>query len=175
MYGQIVVVGFPYAPPGHAFCDGALLPIAQNRALYDLLGTTYGGDGVTTFALPDMRGRTGVGMGAGPGVDPVQLGEADGVNANTLTEEQVPAHGHRLAATSAVGEADSPVGAVPASAHDANRNPLGLYSAGVPDMEMQAEAVGETGDGQPVTNMQPYVGLYWCIDMSHYSQVLPES
>src|SRR5439155_18983562 len=92
--GEIRLFGFNFAPRGWAFCQGQLLPIAQNTALFSLLGTTYGGNGQTTFALPDLRGRVAVGFGQGPGLSNIDLGQVSGAETATLTQAQMPAHGH---------------------------------------------------------------------------------
>jgi len=120
--GAIFMSGITFAPRGYALCDGQLLSIAQNTALFSILGTTYGGNGVSTFALPDLRGRVPVhaGAGAGPGLSQVQLGEASGVEAVTLLSTEMPQHTHTVAAasglacSSAVGTSSNPSGAFPA-------------------------------------------------------------
>jgi microcystin-dependent protein len=121
--GMIILVGFNFAPRGWAVCNGQLLPISQNTALFSLLGTTYGGNGQTTFALPDLRGRVPNGMGQGPGLSNYTIGQVGGVEGVTLTVNQMPAHTHvitpgGLAATSrvknAAGNRQTPVGNVPA-------------------------------------------------------------
>src|SRR5512145_236700 len=99
--GEIKMVGFNYAPYGWAFCNGQILSIAQNTALFSLLGTTYGGDGQTTFALPDLRGRTPIGAGQGPGLPSYMLGEVVGSPTTTLLNSQMPAHNHRVNASQA--------------------------------------------------------------------------
>jgi microcystin-dependent protein len=98
--GQIMLVGFNYCPRGWAEANGALLPIAQNTALFSLLGTTYSGDGRTTFGLPDLRGRVPIGDGTGAGLSPYQLGQKGGVESVTLTSSQLPPHAHSITATS---------------------------------------------------------------------------
>src|SRR5690606_34266597 len=108
LLGQIIMVGFNFAPRGWAFCDGRLLPIAQNTALFSLLGTTYGGNGQTTFALPDLRGRCAVGMGQGPGLSQRVQGEMSGTENVTLIQTQMPAHTHTLMASTADGTTNVP-------------------------------------------------------------------
>lgn len=98
--GEIRAVGFSFAPPGWALCNGQLLPIAQNTLLYSILGTTYGGDGVTTFALPNLAGKVPVHAGQGPGLSRVDLGESGGEEAVTLTLAQIPTHTHGQIGTS---------------------------------------------------------------------------
>jgi microcystin-dependent protein len=121
--GQIILVGFNFAPPGWAFCQGQLLPIAENDALFALIGTTFGGDGESTFALPDLRGRAPVHRGQGPGLQNYQLGEAGGVEVVTLVATQLPQHSHAVDFSSLSGTLRcrngsanqlTPVGGVPA-------------------------------------------------------------
>src|SRR3984893_4324338 len=109
--GQIMLVGFNFAPQGWAFCNGQLLSISQNTALFSLLGTTYGGNGTTNFALPDLRGRAAVGFGQGPGLSNYDLGQSTGSEMVTLTVGQMPAHNHLVAANAATATASSPSGA----------------------------------------------------------------
>src|ERR1700716_2959979 len=96
--GEITLVPYSFAPRGYAFCQGQILSISQNTALFSLLGTTYGGDGVTTFGLPDLRGRLAISSGQGPGLSNYTLGEQDGVESVTLTTNQMPAHNHTAGA-----------------------------------------------------------------------------
>jgi microcystin-dependent protein len=100
--GEIRMVGFSFAPRGWAFCEGQLLPISQNTALFSLLGTQYGGDGRTTFALPDLRGRSAVGQGHGPGLSNISIGEKAGAETATLTQAQMPSHSHTAEASIAI-------------------------------------------------------------------------
>lgn len=102
--GEIRLVGFNFEPQGWAFCDGRLLPVHQHQALFSLLGTLYGGDGITTFALPDLRGRSPVGMGTGPGLNPVNLGQKSGQENVTLQQTQMPAHSHTISVAGSVSE-----------------------------------------------------------------------
>ena len=107
---EIKLVAFNYAPRGWALCNGQLLPINQNQALFSLLGTTYGGNGTTTFALPDFRGRVPLHWGSGPGLPPVNLGERAGEEAHTLIQSELPAHNHLPAGDSGSATAGSPSG-----------------------------------------------------------------
>ena len=120
--GQIMMVGFNFAPRGWALCDGSLLPINNNQALFSLLGTTYGGDGRTTFQLPDLRGRVPMHQGTGPGLPNHRIGEKGGVENVTLTVAQMPAHTHVLNASSDYGSQKSPANGVPAKADDGEQN-----------------------------------------------------
>lgn len=154
--GEIRAFGFTFAPRGWATCDGQLLAINQNQALFSLLGTTYGGDGVTTFALPDLRGRVSVHMGQGPGRSPYVAGQVGGAEAVTLTASQMPAHGHPVAASSAATD-KNPSGNVPAYTGSA-----ASYGATL-DLTMNQAMVGTAGGSQPHPNLQPYLTINWCI------------
>lgn len=156
--GQLALVPYNFAPRGWALCNGQLLSIAQNTALFSLLGTTYGGNGTTNFALPDLRGRVPVSSGQGPGLSSYLLGQTGGAETYTLTLNQMPAHSHILMADTSVGTSERPNGALPA------RN-----AAGVPQYGTQATgtmtsgALQSSGGGQPHDTMQPYVTLNWII------------
>ncbi len=154
--GQIVMFGGNFAPRGWALCDGQLLAISQYSALFSILGTTYGGDGRTTFALPDLRGRVSMHPGNGPGLSSRRLGERAGTEAHTLTLNQLPSHTHTLNATTAPGTRSSPSDAL-LSTYGTSAPPSGPYSAGTTtDTTMHPGAVGNTGSGQSVSNIQPY-------------------
>mgnify|MGYP001818084216 CR=1 FL=1 len=151
--GEIRMFGGNFAPRGWALCDGQLLQIAQNDALFSLLGTIYGGDGRTTFGLPDLRGRVPIHMGQGPGLSSRQIGSKAGAETVTLTSAHLPAHTHAMGASGQAGTSASPTAAVPAA--------VGLtaqYStAGVsPANEMNAAAVSSAGGGQSHVNIQPF-------------------
>src|SRR5689334_21806331 len=113
--GQICIFGFNFAPNGWAFCQGQLMPIAQNTALFSLLGTQYGGNGQTTFALPDLRGRVPLGFGQGPGLSPYTIGEQAGVEAVTLVQGQMPQHSHLVSANGNPGPEAGPINNFPAA------------------------------------------------------------
>ncbi len=171
LLGEIVMFGGNFAPRGWAFTDGQLLPISVNSALFSILGTTYGGDGRTTFALPDLRGRVPMHAGRGPGLTERRLGERGGVEAVTLNTSQIPSHTHTassiatttsvLKATSTSGNTNIPTGNV--LADDGSDR---IYKAIAPDVSMSAAAiesttdvtttVNATGGSQPHTNVQPY-------------------
>lgn len=149
--GEIRMFAGNFAPNGWAFCDGSLLSISQDEVLFSLIGTTYGGDGQTTFALPDLRGRLPVHQGGRSGLSNYQMGQSFGSESVTLTPAQVPSHGHGLVASGATGSGTSPVGSVPAAASAGAR-----YSAGSsPGPNMAADAVGATGGSQPHSNLMP--------------------
>jgi microcystin-dependent protein len=154
--GEIRTFGFNFAPQGWAMCAGQLLPISQNSALFALLGTFYGGDVVTTFALPDLRGRVGINMGQGPGLSPYQLGEVSGSENVTLTTGQMPSHAHALNANAQQYTTTRPAGHVPAQG-----GTYGVVSDGT--TTMNAATIGPAGGNQPHTNVQPFLGLNFCI------------
>jgi microcystin-dependent protein len=165
--GEIRMVAFNFAPRGWALCNGALLPIAQNTALFSLLGTTYGGDGRTTLALPDLQGRIPVHPGRGPGLTARRLGEEGGEDAVALTEPELPAHTHTIQATAAPGTVNSPTNAIWAEPRY-GRATEQAYAAGA-GKTMSPAAVSTAGQSQPHNNLPPYtvvnfvialVGLY---------------
>lgn len=155
---EIRMFGFNFAPTGWAACDGQLLPISQNTALFSLLGTTYGGNGINNFALPDLRETFALGPGQGPGLSNRQLGERGGVASSTLTATAMPPHAHGLLATaSATG--NDPAGstlATTATGASAYRLPGNTTS-------MAATSVATTGGGQAHENRQPALALMFCI------------
>lgn len=152
--GQIGIFGFNFAPRGWASCDGQLLPISQNTALFALLGTTYGGDGQTTFALPDLRGRVPVHFDSGP-----FLGESGGAESHTLSTAELPTHAHATQCSSAPGTSKSPVANV--SSGESN-GAIAVYST-VSNAALSAGAVTSSGGGQPHENMQPFLTLNFSI------------
>lgn len=155
--GEIRTFGFNFAPQGWAMCAGQLLSISQNTALFALLGTFYGGDGVTNFALPDLRGRVGINQGNGPGLSPYVLGQRSGSENVTLTNAQMPAHGHGVAANGGPASTPRPDGAVPA------RESADAYAAAPDGTAMNAGMITASGGSQPHSIVQPYLGLNFCI------------
>jgi microcystin-dependent protein len=152
--GEIRMFGGNFAPVDWAWCDGALLPIAEYETLFTLIGTTYGGDGQQTFALPDLRGRLPLHTGAGPGLSGYVLGQQVGVESVALSVAQTPAHSHPVSARSSPGTSTSAVGNVPASATSG-----GLYAAGAPspDVAMAPNAIAPApGGGQAHSNVMPF-------------------
>ncbi|HJV63003.1 MAG TPA: tail fiber protein [Albitalea sp.] len=152
--GQIMCAGFNFAPRGWAQLNGQLLPIATNTALFSLLGTTYGGDGRTTFALPDMRGRVALHMGQGPGLTNRDLGEAAGTENVTLNNAQLPAHTHTVTPMGSPSDATqvSPAGGVPAT-----KARTTLYAPGPGTVAMSPVLTSPAGSNMPVPVMQPYL------------------
>jgi microcystin-dependent protein len=163
--GQIQSFGFNFAPRGWAFCNGQLLAISSNTALFSLLGTYYGGNGVSTFALPDLRGRVPIHQGQGPGLQNYSIGTQGGFETVTLNGLQMPSHNHLATATiranSQPGDEDSPEGNYLA-AHAGDEN----YSAAA-NSNMASNAATVTiqnnGGNQPHSNMAPYLVINWCI------------
>lgn len=151
--GTVMVFGGNFAPAGWALCDGSLLPISENDALFTLIGTTYGGDGQSTFGLPDLRGRFPVHQGSG-----FVLGQMGGVETVTLTTNQVPAHSHAPRASSSGSTQSGPGGAVWGQGTTAKN-----YASGAPNAAMASDMVQTTGGSQPHENMMPFVGLTFCI------------
>jgi microcystin-dependent protein len=148
-----------FAPRGWAFCDGQLLKISQNTALFSILGTTYGGDGITTFGLPDLRGSVPMHPGSGPGLNSYQLGEKSGTENVTLNVAQMPSHNHSASASFNEADSASPQNKVWALlTHNVKS-----YGNGVSGQTMDNSAIGNTGDGQPHTNIQPYLCVNFII------------
>lgn len=156
--GSISLVPYNFAPLGSAFCQGQLMSIAQNDALFALIGTTYGGDGQTTFALPDLRGRVVVGMGQGPGLTNRTIGEMGGEEEVTLTVNQIPSHSHTPMASTSAGNTASPT-----NAYWAPGPRILLYSAASNLVPMSASALQSTGGSQPHDNMKPFLTLNYII------------
>ncbi len=157
--GEVDLVAFNFAPKGWAFCAGQLLPIQQNTALFALIGTTYGGDGIRTFALPDLRGRRIIGAGQGPGLDNYSLGQVGGEEAVTLNISQIPAHTHTVTANTAVGTSRTPTANFWAS----QTSTLLFSNAPTSTGALDSHAIGLTGGGQPHNNMPPYLVLNYII------------
>ena len=151
--GEIRMFGGNFAPRGWALCDGQLLSIPQNDALFALLGTIYGGDGRTTFGLPDLRGRVPIHMGQGPGLSSRPIGQKAGDENATVSTAQLPAHSHAMAASSQAGTSASPAAAVPAAVGLTARYSAAGAAAG---NEMNTNAVSSAGGSQQHPNVQPF-------------------
>lgn len=158
---EIYMGGMNFAPRGFATCSGQIVSIAQNTALFALLGTTFGGNGQTTFALPDLRGRVPMGEGQGPGLSPRTLGEVGGTETVTLISTQIPAHNHTLNAVSDAGDVSAPSGNYLANSGALDKE----YKATGTVVQMNANAVGSAGGSQPHANIQPYLVLNFYIAM----------
>lgn len=154
--GEVRIFAGNFAPRGWAFCQGQLLSIAQNQALFALLGTTYGGNGQTTFALPDLRGRSPVHWGSGPGLPSVSLGEQGGSEAVTLIASEMPAHSHGVRASSELANATAVDNGLPGAKV---RGGLDIYTASGSPVALAAGTVSNSGAGQPHSNMQPALAL----------------
>jgi len=151
---EIRIFPFNFAPKGWALCDGQILPISQNTALFSLLGTTYGGDGKSNFALPDLQGRAAMQPGQGPGLSLRDLGETGGSETVTLLESEIPTHSHALTASTADGLSQSAAGQEYAAGIG-----VGMYSAPANNVALSPSSVAPSGGGQPHNNMQPYLTL----------------
>ncbi len=155
---EIRMFPFNFAPRGWAWCDGQLLPISQNTALFSLLGTTYGGNGKSNFALPDLQGRAAMHPGQGPGLSLHDLGETGGSATVTLLQSEVPSHTHTLRATPRQGELNDPSSAVALAQVTG-----GIYTPAANLFSMAPESLTPSGGDQPHNNMMPYLTVYFCI------------
>jgi microcystin-dependent protein len=175
--GEITMFAGNFAPKNWAFCNGQILSIAQNTALFSLLGTTYGGNGQTTFALPDLRGRTPLQWGQGPGLSPYDLGEASGTENVTLTINEMPAHNHAISGggqasitlpcSTSAGDNDSPVGRIPAvtpagEEQYADASAANAQMAGN-TVNIPAPTLAPNGGSQPHNNLSPYLAVTYII------------
>lgn len=158
---EIRILPFNFAPKGWARCDGQLLPLSQNTALFSLLGTTYGGDGKSTFALPDLTGRAPMHPGQGPGLSNHSLGEEGGQETVTLLQSEMPAHTHAVRASSDVAEVQTPG---PTRSLARSQNALAYQSDTTSSLVgMAPDAVAPAGGSTPHNNMQPYLTVQFCI------------
>lgn len=156
--GQLLLVPYNFAPEGWALCNGQLLPISQYDVLFQLIGTTYGGDGINTFALPDLRGRNPVGMGQGPGRSNYVLGQTAGVETVTLTVAQMPTHSHVSGCSANTQSSTLPNAAVLAAGPSA-------YTATAPNAQLAPSSISSTGGSIPHNNLQPYLTMNWIISL----------
>jgi microcystin-dependent protein len=181
--GQIQAFGFSFAPRGWALCQGQILPIAQNTALFSLLGTTYGGNGQTTFGLPDLRGRAAIGQGQGPGLQIYPIGQKAGVENVTLTVLQMPIHNHPFTASGGAGGAVKASSSPGLAAAPSATNPtlaavndpdggitINMYNAATPDITLNTGGgsggggtVGNNGGSQPLGILNPYLTINYSI------------
>jgi microcystin-dependent protein len=156
---EIRIFPFNFAPKGWAFCDGQILPLSQNTALFSLLGTTYGGDGKTTFALPDMQGNAPMHPGQGPGLSLHDLGETGGSDTVTLLETEIPSHNHALN-VSAADATDQQAGG---ELYAGGVGGIAFYGVPGPLTSVSASTIAPAGGSQPHNNLQPYLTLNFCI------------
>jgi microcystin-dependent protein len=164
--GEIRMVGFNFAPTGWALCNGQLLTISQNTALFSILGTTFGGNGTSNFALPNLQGSAPMGYGNGAGLTPRVWGEAGGEVSVTLETNQLAAHSHGVGCLAGGGSLNSPN--VPGNAvwaSDGGRGAPPLYAVAATNVSMNAAAVQSTGGKLPHPNMQPFLAVYFIIAM----------
>ena len=160
--GEIRIFSLNFAPKGWAFCNGQILSISQNTALFSLLGTFYGGDGRVTFALPNFQGRAPLHQGQGPGLTERSLGEEGGEATVTLTGSELPAHPHAARCSSVPGLQPGPANNV-WSPLPARPTPPPVYSDAGPNVAMNPAALAQAGGSQPHNNLSPYLGLNFCI------------
>nr|WP_315150741.1 tail fiber protein [uncultured Flavobacterium sp.] len=167
--GEIRLFPFNFAPKGWAKCEGQLLPISQNTALFSLLGTTYGGNGTTNFALPDLRDRMAIGAGQGPGLSTIALGQSDGSTTSTLVTANLPAHTHSvdIKASSSVGNTSVPSAttslAAPVQLFNSASRPITEYNVTPPDVTLSNITTATTGNSTPMNKEQPIQSSIYCI------------
>jgi microcystin-dependent protein len=165
--GQLALFPYNFAPKGWAVCDGSLISVKNNSALYSLIGTYYGGDGVTTFALPDLRGRVPNSQGTMPGGSTYAIGERAGVQSVTLSSAQMASHSHNVPAFASAATSTKPNDAPPAQAIQPGRVPvpINLYASPTAGAAttLAPQAISAAGGNAPHNNQQPYLVLEWCI------------
>ena len=163
---SIILFAANFAPRSWAFCQGQIYSISQNSALFSLIGVTYGGNGQTNFALPDLQGRTPIGTGAGGGLTPRSLGEKGGTEMHTLTTSELPSHVHTVTIPAITASATVSVPAANtflAAVVDGRGIPVNAYTTGVPNVNLDAGATSTVGNNQSHNNMQPYLALNYII------------
>lgn len=163
--GDIMIVGFNFCPRSWAKAEGQILAINSNQSLFALLGTTYGGDGRTTFALPDLRGRVAIGQGNGPGLTSHTAGQRGGSEAKTMTESTMASHGHAVNANNLDGDKPGPGGKLLAAAPTGGTGNETIYSIAAPTVTMAAAMIGDTGGSGAINTQDPYLSLVHCIAM----------
>jgi microcystin-dependent protein len=160
--GEIRIFAGNFAPAGWMFCEGQLLAISENDTLFNLIGTTYGGDGQTTFALPDLRGRLPLHMGTGSSGTSFVIGQSAGVEQVTLTTSQIPAHTHPILGSAANATTTGPTNNIPATMPDVTTF---AYGTDLPPTTLSPQSVTSSGGGQPHNNFQPYLCINYIISM----------
>jgi|SRR5580658_5664185 microcystin-dependent protein len=161
---EIRLFPFNFAPRGWAMCNGQILPISQNTALFSLVGTYYGGNGTSNFALPNLQGSVALDYGNGEGLTAVIIGQTGGSATVTLTTSEIPAHSHGVMCATGAGNAASPSGNSFGSAQ--RGKPPGYAATSGTSVQMSSSAVANTGSSQPHENMQPYLTLNYCIALT---------
>ncbi|WP_295675954.1 phage tail protein [uncultured Mucilaginibacter sp.] len=157
-----------FAPAGYATCDGQILPISQNTALFSLIGTSYGGNGQTTFGLPDLRGRVPKHVGQGPGLSGYVLGQMGGTETTTLSVSQIPSHSHAVNVNNAAGTTATPgsttyLSAGPSTGSGPNASALKTYTTVANNASLIPNTIGATGGGQPFSILSPYLTITYVI------------
>jgi microcystin-dependent protein len=158
---EIRILPFNFPPKGWAWCDGQLLPISQNTALFSLVGTTYGGNGTSNFALPNLKGRVPIHQGQGSGLSTYNLGETGGAENVTLSQDELPAHSHALGASYGAGTDPNPANELVAQGTG-----VSLWSTNDADATLSNQAVGAIGGGSWHNNLQPYLTTYFNISLA---------
>jgi microcystin-dependent protein len=161
--GTIFMFAGNFAPNGFQFCQGQLLSISQNAALFSLLGVTYGGNGQTTFALPDLRGRGAVGTGAGPNLANVDLGQASGATSVNILVSNLPPHNHFLQANNNGAGVGDPTNNVIANSGNSQTGGFPVFLSGAPNVSMSPQSITMTGSGTPINTQDPFLGINFII------------
>lgn len=161
--GQLAAFGFNFCPRGWAPANGSLLAISQYNALFALLGTQFGGNGQTTFGLPDLRGRAAIGFGSGNGLTNYPMGAKGGTESVTLTVPQMPSHSHTMNTTNEAADKHGPGTDFLAAPYNADGSELNIYHEGPPNRQMDPGAISPTGGGQAHENRMPFQAVNWCI------------
>lgn len=165
--GTIKLFAGNFAPKYYAFCYGQIIPISSNTALFSLLGTTFGGDGITTFGLPDLRGRVPVGAGNGPGLSPIPAGQKAGEQSVTLNISQIPSHNHMMSVSSADSSQSAATNgasiATPGSLSGRTFTATAGFNMTTPDVPLNGASILPSGQNVPHDNMQPYLGMNYII------------
>jgi microcystin-dependent protein len=159
--GQVIAVGFNFVPVNWLACDGTLYPISEYDALYTLIGTSYGGDGVTTFAVPDLRGRSPVNAGQGPGYSTYFLGQSGGSESVTLTAQQVGSHSHSLMTSSQTASASTPATTAAVAVVEAAK--VKVFGSGNANTTLSGNSIAPAGGSQPHENRQPFLAVNYII------------
>ena len=163
LLGSIAIFGGNFAPRGYALCQGQLMSIAQNTALFSILGTTYGGNGQTTFALPDLRGRMPIGQGQGPGLNSVELGEMAGQQSVTMLTTNMPAHTHTLNANNTASDGATPGPTMVLAPAGDTVTPITYLASSAPNTTLSPTSIGISGGSQPMSIVNPYLGINFII------------